>query len=212
MSNPLTADGQPIPDGLIAAVDETVVEQQGGVTYVLAAVVFGDAHAALQDAKSLTANRTRPFHWHREGPTTRATAVELIDRHAIATRIVARRAGRQSQTAARGELLTELVAELANAGVGHIVIESRGRREDGRDRSVILTCLRELPTSALSYDRRTKAEAPALVSRRSRRRCPRVPHRRTISGLQLPSEHTHRDRHLLLALNNPGMRKPRLPS
>lgn len=138
---------------VIAAVDETVAELQGGVTYVLAAVIFdfNGAHAARQDAEALTADRTRRFHWHREGPTTRA-------KHAIATKILARRAGRHAQTAARATLLAELVAELASEGVGHVVIESRGQREDGRDRSVILNCFRELTVPAFSYDWRTKAE------------------------------------------------------
>ena len=38
MTNPVAADGQPIPEGMVAVVDETVAELQGGVTYVLAAV------------------------------------------------------------------------------------------------------------------------------------------------------------------------------
>ncbi len=158
MSNPIPADGQPIPEGLVAAIDETVVELQGGVTYVLAAVIFDEAHAARQDAEALTADRTRPFHWHREGPTTRHAAIKLIATHAIATRILARRAGRHAQTATRATLLIELATDLANEGVGHVVIESRGQREDGRDRSVILNCFRERTDAIFSYDWRTKAE------------------------------------------------------
>ena len=158
MSNPLPADGQPIPEGLVAAVDETVAELQGGVTYVLAAAIFGEADTARQDIQSLTADRTRRFHWHREGPTTRTAAVKLVATHTIATTILAQRAGRHAQTAARAEVLTHLVAELINEGVGHVIIESRGQREDGRDRSVILNCFRERTVAAFSYDWRTKAE------------------------------------------------------
>ena len=158
MSNPLPADGQPIPKGLVAAVDETVAELHGGVTYVLAAVIFDGAHAACQDAEALTANRIRPFHWHREGPAIRNAAVELIAAHAVATKILAQRAGRHAQTATRAALLTALVTELASEGIGHVVIESRGEREDGRDRSAILNCFRELKAPAFSYDWRTKAE------------------------------------------------------
>ena len=159
MSNPLPADGQPIPKGLVAAVDETVAELQGGVTYVLVAVIFREAHTAHQDIQSLTADRTRPFHWHREGPTTRNAAVKLITKHAIATKILAQRAGRHAQTTTRAALLTELATELANEGVGHVVIESRGPREDGRDRATILNCFRELIVPTFSYDWRTKAES-----------------------------------------------------
>lgn len=101
MNNPLPADGQPIPEGLVAAVDETVAELRGGVTYVLAAVIFSDSRAAHQDIQTLTAHRIRPFHWHTEGPTTRNAAVNLIEKHAIATRILARRAGRNAQGVTR---------------------------------------------------------------------------------------------------------------
>ena len=55
MTNPVPADGQPIPEGMVAVVDETVAELQGGVTYVLAAVTFADAQAARQDIRVLTA-------------------------------------------------------------------------------------------------------------------------------------------------------------
>lgn len=158
MSNPTPADGQPIPESLVAAVDETVAELQGGVTYVLAAVIFDEAQLAREDIQALTADRTRPFHWHKEGPTTRKAAVGLIDAHAIATKILARRAGRQAQTAARATLLGRLATELAAEGVGHVVIESRSQREDGRDRAVILNSFHERTTRPFSYDWRTKAE------------------------------------------------------
>ena len=158
MTNPLPADGQPIPEGLVAAVDETVAELHGGVTYVLAAVIFNEAQAGRLDIQHLTADRVRPFHWYREGPTTRDAAVKLVATHGIATVILAQRAGRHVQVATRATLLAELATELANEGVGHVVIESRGQREDGRDRSVILNCFRERTAPVFSYDWRTKAE------------------------------------------------------
>ena len=158
MSNPLPADGQPIPEGLVAAVDETVVELDGGVTYVLAAVIFSHAQAACRNIQHLTAERTRHFHWYSEGPTIRDDVVKLVATHAVAVLLLAQRAGRHMQVATRATLLAELTNELADEGVGHVVIESRGRREDGRDRSVILNCFRERTAPAFSYDRRTKAE------------------------------------------------------
>ena len=158
MSNPLPADSEPIPEGLVAAVDETVAELQGGVTYVLAAVIFGEAGAARKEIQALTADRTRPFHWHREGPTNRSAAVKLLSAHAITTTILAQRAGRHAQTETRAALLAQLVIELADDGVGHLIIESRGQREDGRDRAVILNCFREHRVATFNYDWRTKAE------------------------------------------------------
>lgn len=159
MSNPVVADGHPIPGGVVAAVDETVVELQGGVTYVLASVIFADAQAASRDMQTLTADRTRPLHWHKEGPRIREAAVDHIEAHAAGTRILAQRAGRQAQTRTRATLLSELVTELAGVGVGHLIIESRGQREDGRDRATILDCFRNQTAPAFTYDWRTKAES-----------------------------------------------------
>lgn len=62
MSNPIPADGQPIPDGAIAAVDETVIEQQGGVTYCLVGAIIAKSHTARRDMRAVTAHRTRLFH------------------------------------------------------------------------------------------------------------------------------------------------------
>ena len=54
--------------------------------------------------------------------------------------------------------MAELVVDLASYGVDHMIIESRGELEDGRDRSAILDCLHGLAISDLTYDWRTKAE------------------------------------------------------
>ena len=158
MSNPVSADGQPIPDGLVAAIDETVPQVQGGVTYTLVATIFRDVQVARRDIQDLTVGRTRPIHWHREGPTIREATLSLIEHHVIAGRALARRASRVGQVAARTVLMAELVVDLASYGVDHMIIESRGELEDGRDRSAILDCLHGLAISDLTYDWRTKAE------------------------------------------------------
>ncbi|MCY3644793.1 MAG: hypothetical protein OXG41_14535 [Acidimicrobiaceae bacterium] len=131
---------------------------QGGVTYTLAATIFRDAHAARHDMQGLTAGRTRPIHWHKEGPTIREAALSLIEHHVIAGTALAQRTSRFGQVTARSLLMAELVVDLASYGVNHMIIESRGQLEDGRDRSVILDCLHELAISNLAYDWRTKAE------------------------------------------------------
>jgi len=43
-------------------------------------------------------------------------------------------------------------------GVAHLTIESRGEREDGRDRGVLLDTFRGTGGVPFSYDWRTKAE------------------------------------------------------
>ncbi|MCE2529727.1 MAG: hypothetical protein J4G11_07650 [Acidimicrobiia bacterium] len=45
MTNPARPDG-PIPAGITTGVDETVIYHGGGVSYVLAGVVFHDAQPA----------------------------------------------------------------------------------------------------------------------------------------------------------------------
>ena len=158
MSNPVSADGQPIPDGLVAAIDETVPQVQGGVTYTLVATIFRDVQDARRDIQDLTAGRTRPIHWHREGPTIREAAFGLIEHHVIEGRALARRASRVGQVSARAVLMAELVVDLASYGVDHMIIESRGTLEDGRDRNAILDCLHGLAISNITYDWRTKVE------------------------------------------------------
>ena len=125
MSNPVPADEQPIPDGVIAAVDETVIEQQGGVTYCLVAAIFNRPHIARRDMGAVTDCRTRPLHWHKEGPRNRETAVKCCETHVDVIIVIVQRAGRRAQTTARATLLSELITELADEGIEHVIIESR---------------------------------------------------------------------------------------
>ena len=117
---------------------------QAGVTYTLAATIFRDVQAARRDMQGLTAGRTRPIHWHKEGPIIREATLSLIEHHIITGTALARRSSRIGQVTARSVLMSELVVDLASYGVDHMIIESRGELEDGRDRSVILDCLHEL--------------------------------------------------------------------
>ena len=158
MTNPVPPDG-PIPAGIIAGVDETVIYHGGGVTYVLAGVVFLDARPARRAFQQLTANRKRPFHWREEGPTLREAAVALLENHIAATYLLARPAGRRQQVTTRRELLAYLVAELTNDGVDHLIIESQGTALDGRDRNTILDSFQANSTGpAFTYEWRTKTE------------------------------------------------------
>ncbi len=55
---------------------------------------------------------------------------------------------------ARAALMSELVAKLADDGIDHLIIESRGERSDDLDRAVILDGSRQ----QFSYEWRTKSE------------------------------------------------------
>ena len=158
MTNPVPPDG-PIPAGITAGIDETVIYHGGGVTYILAGVVFVDPQPARRAFQQLTANRKRPFHWQKEGTTLRGAAVALLENHIAATYLLARPAGRRQQVTTRRELLAYLVAELTNDGVDHLIIESQGTALDGRDRNTILDSFQANSTGpAFTYEWRTKTE------------------------------------------------------
>ena len=158
MTNP-TAPASPIPAGITAGIDETVVYHGGGVTYVLAGVVFHDAQPARRAFRELTADRKRPFHWRREGSTLREAAITLLENHIATTYLLARSTGRRGQVTARRKLLTYLVAELTNEGVDHLIIESQDSALDGRDRNTILSWFQANSTDpAFTFGWRTKTE------------------------------------------------------
>ena len=212
MTNPIPTGG-PIPAGVIAGIDETVISHGGGVTYVLAGVVFANAQPARRAFQQLTANRQRPFHWKKEGPTLRQEAVTLLETHVVATYLLARTAGRRGQVAARRKLLACLVAELTNDGVDHVIIESQGPALDGRDRNTILDSSRaDSAGPALTYEWRTKTE-------------PLLWYPDALAGVaheHLTNEQPHHFQQLqrtgvvteihYVADQPPEMRKPRLPS
>ncbi|MDE0643576.1 MAG: hypothetical protein F4Z36_01325 [Acidimicrobiia bacterium] len=144
---------------IIAAIDETVVHHGGGVTYVLAGVVFLDSYSARQAFRQLLAHRKRPFHWRKEGSTIRAAAVELLETHIAATHLLARSAARHQQVAVRRRLLNHLVAGLINDGIDHLIIESQGNDLDRRDRDTVMDAIKSKdPGPALTYEWLTKTE------------------------------------------------------
>lgn len=158
MINPTPPDNPNSP-GITAGVDETVIYHGGGVTYVLAGVVFHDAQPARCAFQELTADRKRPFHWRREGSTLREAAITLLESHIATTYLLARPTGRRGQITARRKLLTYLVAELTNEGVDHLIIESQDSVLDGRDRDTILSWFQVNSTDpAFTYGWRTKTE------------------------------------------------------
>ncbi len=156
--NPTTADGEAIPTGLVAVVDEAAAEVGGGVHYVLASAVLIEAEEVREVLVDLVSTRMRGFHWHREGPQMRRRMVTLIETHGVVAHVHVRAAARVGQVRVRRELLAGVATVLADEGVGHLIIESRGAREDGRDRAVLLDTFRDAGGVPFTYDWRTKAE------------------------------------------------------
>jgi len=67
---------------MLAALDETYPELAGGIAYVVAATVLvadeDETRAML--AEVLDAHgRTRPFHWHSEGPLARSRMLQCLE-------------------------------------------------------------------------------------------------------------------------------------
>ena len=147
---------------VIALVDEVAPEDKGGIYYVVTAAVLlaeeADARGVLSEL--LPADRKRPFHWHTEGRTTREAMMGCIDRLGIVAHVcVHYPTGPRRQESARAAAFEELLPVLIDDGVDHLIIESRARAQDGRDKQAILEVLRRTETpSAITYEWRGKAE------------------------------------------------------
>ena len=150
----------PTPTGVIAGIDETVYQPGGDITYILAGVVFREAHAARRAFEQLIADRKGPFHWIDEGPNVQDAAVGLLEDHVVATYLLARTTADRHRVGTRQELLAHLVAELLNDGVDHVIIESsQSPTIDGWDRDTILDSFRaDSANRTFAYYLRTKTE------------------------------------------------------
>ncbi len=148
------------PSGLVAVVDETEVKSGDGVSYVLVAVLLSESETAAQSMRELVfaPDRTRPFHWKKEGSHNQEGARQLIRRHAVGTYVPAQATSRSGTERARAALMAELVDRVANDGIDHLIIESRGTKGDDRDRAVVLDRLRGLASCEFSYQWSPKKE------------------------------------------------------
>ena len=168
--------------------------------------------------QQLTANRKRPFHWRKEGPTLREAAVNLLENHTGATYLLAQPAGRRQQITARRELLAYLIAELTNDGIRpphHRITRHSPRRSRPQHDPGLVPSRQHRPYIHLRMahqDRTTPA-----VPRRARRHSPRIPRRWTNTPLPASPESKNRHRGPLRGQQtttqkcvNPGSR-PRRP-
>ncbi|CAN5797005.1 hypothetical protein BH23ACT2_BH23ACT2_07260 [soil metagenome] len=156
--NPSPADGIDLPPGLIAAVDEAAAETGGGIHYLIAAAVVLEHGRIRSHLLDMVATRQRGFHWRREGPAMRASILDLIEEHGVVAHVRVRATARRRQVEARSHLLAEISRLLVEDGVDHLVIESQGAREDGRDRASLLDTFNRSGGVPFTYDWRTKAE------------------------------------------------------
>lgn len=126
---------------LLAWVDESESDRSVDPdVYVLGAVIVGSG--AVDDTReamsSLRMRRQKKVHWHDESAPRRQKIVTVLAELDVDCLVVVRhgRAGERSERRRR-HALERLLYELDTIGVGRVVLESRGRADDSRDRALL---------------------------------------------------------------------------
>jgi uncharacterized protein with von Willebrand factor type A (vWA) domain len=138
---------------VIAYVDESL-RLDGEGRYVLAAVLVPDARADEVRAvlRSTLRAGQRRFHWHDEGPASRAAMVGVVaglGLHSVVVTVTP--VDPRSSERARRRCLRQLLWELDQRAVRTVVLESRQRR-DASDRTMISHAVRTgWASAALQY-------------------------------------------------------------
>ena len=146
---------------MIAVIDETTPEVGGAILYTVVSVITleDEATACSVLRRAIPDGRVRPFHWSREGPAAKAAMVHCLTQLGVVAHGVVVACGRTNQEAAPAVALSETVGLVVAEGCDRVLIESRSRVQDSRDRSVMLDSLRRLGSAGdLSYQWCTKAE------------------------------------------------------
>jgi hypothetical protein len=153
---------------MIAAIDETTPEGNGGVFYVItAAILLNDRGETSRKLQEVTGPRSRPFHWSQEGSQTRTRMVDLLcELGVLAIPWVHYPTGRKQQESARQKLLSEATVQLLGDGVDELIIETRDApgkgwtSQDARDEQTLRDTLRSLGLGpeALSWSWQPKSE------------------------------------------------------
>lgn len=144
---------------MIAVMDESAPADPRGIYYVVSVAVLLDVdHVTGKLGAILPLGRRRPFHWVDEGPGAREAMIELLCACGVVGHVVVHHpTGRKRQEEARGRAVRELVPLAIGEGATELIIESRGEREDSRDRGTMIEIVRGLDT-ALAYCWKPKAE------------------------------------------------------
>lgn len=143
-------------DGFVAVVDESTPEDGVGVFYVVTAAILlrGRGYSAERLTRVVAGeHRTRPFHWHREGSTTRSKMISCLEEIGAYAHVhVTHPVGRKKQEVARSSGLLIITDRVMDDGATDLVVESRTADMDWRD-SRTLAPYAEL---GLSWEFRTK--------------------------------------------------------
>ena len=145
---------------LIVVIDESSPgDGVGGIAYVVAAAaLMSPAGLSDQLHDIFETERSRPFHWTKEGPEARRRIIELMIREGVVAEVLCAHVGRRGQRLARQRMIAELSIWAATEGASHVVIESGDAATDGRDKATLLDTHRDRGGVPFEYDWRPKSE------------------------------------------------------
>lgn len=148
---------------LTAYLDESMRQTADGLYVVAAAVVMSEPDSARQAARSVMLPRRRRFHWVGEEDRDRHRMLDVmtdLELPVLGSYLRCRLEPGRDQDRPRALCLTRLLWDIWHAGVGELVIESRGKTGDQKDRrSVIGAQQGGWASSDLVYEfRRPRAE------------------------------------------------------
>lgn len=136
---------------MLALIDESTIEDQRGLHYVIGAALVLSASdledSACNDLRDrlggVVGERPRPFRWKKEGIEKRTRIFDVIvEADVFAIAAVSPPGQRFHQRRNRSLCLVQLSVQLASEGVTQLVIESR-RDQDGDDTSSLLEAKKE---------------------------------------------------------------------
>jgi hypothetical protein len=139
---------------MLALIDETSAELSDGMFYVVATTVLLESADVVRPLLAeVVGERSRPFHWAKEGTQTRDRMLEtLCAIGALAVPWVHHPTARKGQERARQGLLAEAVVELVSEGVNELILESRDgvgySSLDAKDAQTLRNTVRSLDVSA----------------------------------------------------------------
>lgn len=152
------SDGHPIHGDVVAVIDESAPTAGSGVYYIVTAVRILDGSVARREALSVVAGRSRPFHYHSEGPEVRKRMADTIEACGMIGEALWLPVKRKGQTAARARLLKEHALRLQADGIDHLIIESGHPHTDQRDHDTLRAWSASAEAPPFAYDWRSKSE------------------------------------------------------
>lgn len=149
-----------IHDQLVVVIDESSPHHSaGGVAYVVAAAaLLAPAGLADQLRAVIGVDRSRAFHWTKEGPEARRSIIDLAIESGVVAQVICAHVGRRGQLAARRRMIAELSIWAEHEGATLLLIESGDAATDGRDKATLLDTHRESGGVPFHYEWRSKSE------------------------------------------------------